>query len=346
MGLCHTPCMGKLHTLVGIALIAIPFVFASAACRDRVAGGDQSGIPSNATATPDATVAEGTPVATTPTQRALVITTGATHGTIKHGGMERTYRLYVPTSATAASSMALVVGLHGGFGWGDQFADNSRFEQLAESEGFIVVFPDGTGRTWNAGNCCGGGVRDKVDDVGFLAALIDHLSATLPVEPGRVFMTGHSNGAMMTFRFACERADKVIAVAPVAGSLEVPGCSPSGPVDLLAIHGDSDKNHPIEGGEGTRSIANVAFVSMADSMRLWTAGFGCTGSPEAKTEGALTATAWKTCAGGATAELVVIAGADHLWPGGKMPERTTSVQGVPSRELDATKAIWAFFESR
>mgnify|MGYP003556271718 CR=1 FL=1 len=61
-------------------------------------------------------------MATTPTQRALVITTGATHGTIKHGGMERTYRLYVPTSATAASSMALVVGLHGGFGWGDQFA--------------------------------------------------------------------------------------------------------------------------------------------------------------------------------------------------------------------------------
>lgn len=265
---------------------------------------------------------------------------------LKFGGEERTYRLFVPKSASPDSELALVVALHGGLGSGDQFADNSQLEKLAESEGFIVVFPDGEGRTWNAGNCCGESARDKVDDVGFLEALIDELKATLPVDAERVFMTGHSNGAMMTFRFACERADQVVAIAPVAGSLEIPGCSPSAPVDLLAIHGDSDKNHPLEGGEGSRSIANVAFVSMAETMRLWTSGFGCSGSPVTKTEGALTTTAWDTCRGGATASLVVIAGADHPWPGGKMPERTTSVQGVPTQELDASKAIWAFFEAR
>ncbi len=342
--------MVKLRFIMGIAFIAVPAVF-FAGCRDRDSGDDAP--PTQASTEPTAVASEppgANPSAATPSATAIAqaapLETGTSHGTLTHDGSERTYRLFVPSDATAGSKMALVVALHGGFGSGDQLADNSQFEKTAQAEGFIVVFPDGTGRTWNAGNCCGGSARDDVDDVGFLAALIDRLKATLPVDPERVFMTGHSNGAMMTFRFACERADRVVAVAPVAGSLEIPACSPHGPVDLLAIHGDSDKNHPIEGGEGTRSIANVAFVSMADSMRLWTAVVGCTGSPETKTEGALTTTAWSGCAGGATAALVVIAGADHPWPGGKMPARTTALQGTPSQELDATRAVWEFFESR
>jgi len=340
--------MVKLRIIMGIAFIAVPAVFFGA-CRDRDSGGGsaRSSGPAETQAVGETPATPGpSELPATATAKPAPLTTGTSHGTLKHDGDERTYRLFIPAGAIAGTKMPLVVALHGGLGSGDQFADNSQFEKTAQSEGFIVVFPDGTGRTWNAGNCCGGSARDDVDDVGFLAALIDQLQATLPVDPERVFMTGHSNGAMMTFRFACERADQVAAAAPVAGSLEIPDCSPSAPVDLLAIHGDSDKNHPIEGGEGTRSIANVAFVSMADSMRLWTAGFGCTGSPETKTEGALTTTEWKPCAGGATAELVVIAGADHPWPGGKMPERTASVQGVPSQELDATAAIWSFFASR
>lgn len=341
--------MVKLRFIMGIAFIAVPAVFLGA-CRDRDAGGGPAPAASSPAETPAADETPATPgpgdPSPTATTKPAPLTTGTSHGTLKHDGEERTYRLFIPTGATADTKMPLVVALHGGLGSGDQFADNSQFEKTAQTEGFIVVFPDGEGRTWNAGNCCGGSARDDVDDVGFLAALIDRLKATLPVDPERVFMTGHSNGAMMTFRFACEQAGKVAAVAPVAGSLEIPGCSPSAPVDLLAIHGDSDKNHPIEGGEGTRSIANVAFVSMAESMRLWTTGFGCAAGPEAKTEGALTTTTWTGCKGGSTAALVVIAGADHPWPGGKMPERTASVQGVPSQELDATAATWSFFESR
>jgi polyhydroxybutyrate depolymerase len=241
----------------------------------------------------------------------------------------------------------MVVALHGGLGSADQFADNSRFEDLAEAEGFIVVFPDGVDRTWNAGACCGPAVRKGIDDVGFLAALIEHLGGTLPVNRERVFVTGHSNGAMMTFRFACERSDVVAAAAPVAGSLEIPVCSPPGRgVDLFVIHGDSDRNHPLEGGEGTRSISGVSYVSMENSLRRWTTGFGCTGAPSTTVEGALTTTTWSGCSGGTTASLVVIAGADHPWPGGKAPARTTSLQGVASQELDATRAVWEFFASR
>jgi polyhydroxybutyrate depolymerase len=242
--------------------------------------------------------------------------------------------------------VALVVALHGGLGTDDQFAENSRFEDLAEAEGFVVVFPNGVDRTWNAGACCCGAVRKDIDDTGFLAALIEHLAVTLPVDRDRVFMTGHSNGAMMTFRFACERSDLVAAVAPVAGSLEIPECRPGSGVDLLAIHGDSDRNHPLEGGQGTRSISQVEYVSMAESMERWTSASACQAPPSRAVEGALTTATWDGCSGGTAASLVVIAGADHPWPGGVMPARTSPLQGVPSQELDASRAVWEFFAAR
>jgi len=342
--------MRKVHILVGVALVAAPIVFL-AGCRDRDSGLEPAPASSSVSADSPSPVGGGTPSAdgnpaATPTPRPLEFETGTTTETIRHDGLERTYRLYVPSEVRADSNLALVVALHGGLGSGDQFAGNSRFEELAETEGFVVVFPGGVDRTWNAGTCCGGAVRKNVDDVGFLAALLERLGATLPVNRERVFVTGHSNGAMMAFRFACERSDLVAAAAPVAGSLEVPVCSPGRGVDLLAIHGDSDRNHPLEGAEGTRSISGVSYVSMEESMRRWSSGFGCGGQPSTKTEGALTTTTWGGCADGTAASIVVIAGADHPWPGGEVPARTTPLQGVPTQELDATRAVWEFFESR
>ncbi len=317
---------------MGIALVAIPMLIIGG-CRDRTGDG---GPASPHSGTPTGVSSPDVPQ----------FDHGTSHGSLRHGGRERTYRLYVPRATEPGSPLALVVALHGGLGSGDQFAETSQFESLAESEGFAVVFPDGVDRTWNAGTCCGGAARKEVDDVDFLVNLIGHLRERLPIADGRVFVTGHSNGAMMAFRLACERSDTVAAAAPVAGSLEIPRCSPSHGVHLLAIHGDSDRNHPLEGGKGTRSISGVSYVSMADSMRRWTAGFRCDQTPTTSTEGALTTTTWEKCLDGTTASLVVIGGADHPWPGGKMPERTLPLQGVPSQELDATRAVWEFFESR
>lgn len=344
--------MRKLHFLVGVVLVAAPITFFTG-CRDRDGGADPvsspvgttvsvAGTPAGGSGSPGPEVSPASTAAPSPLQ----FKTGTTTGTIRHDGLERSYRLYVPSGTKADSSLAMVVALHGGLGSADQFADNSRFEDLAKADGFIVVFPDGVDRTWNAGACCGPAVRKDIDDVGFLAALIEHLGATLPMNQERVFVTGHSNGAMMAFRFACERSDVVAAAAPVAGSLEIPVCSPGRGVDLLAIHGDSDRNHPLEGGEGTRSISGVSYVSMEESLRRWTTGFGCTGAPSTTAEGALTTTTWSGCSGGTAASLVVIAGADHPWPGGNAPARTTALQGVASQELDATRAVWEFFESR
>lgn len=266
---------------------------------------------------------------------------GVSHFTLSFGGVVRSYRIYVP-DLPQDHEVPLVVALHGGLGTGDQFAAASRFEAKAQAEGFIVVFPDGVDRTWNGGKCCGGAARKNIDDVGFLAALIEELSKKLPVDRERVFMTGHSNGGIMSFRFGCERPDLVRAIAPVAGSLEVRDCKPSATTSLLAIHGDADKNHPLEGGEGDRSIAGVPFVSMARSLELWSDGMECEANPQHSVVGAITSTVWVACRDGAKASFLVIAGADHPWPGGA--SGTTAVQGRTSTALDATAAVWSFFE--
>lgn len=265
-------------------------------------------------------------------------TGGMSHRTLKFANEERTFRVYIPFGLKDDSKAPLVVALHGGLGSGDQFATTSRFERLAQDEGFVVVFPDGIGATWNAGGCCGQASRTNIDDVGFLKALIELVEREAPVDPARVFMTGHSNGAMMAFRFGCEHPELVRGIAPVAGSLEIPGCKASKGTNLLAIHGDADQNHPIDGGQGPRSIAGVDFTSMAKTLSLWTSAMGC-GAPQAAVSGPLTTTDWKNCKDGTIARYIVIAGADHPWPGG-LP----SVLGNATQDLDATKTVWEFFK--
>jgi poly(3-hydroxybutyrate) depolymerase len=104
-------------------------------------------------------------------------------------------------------------------------------DALAERAGFIVVYPNGTGRldekllTWNAGLCCGYAMTEKVDDVGFVRALLDALATRAPVDTARVYATGLSNGAMLSYRLAAQLSDRIAAVAPVApdGAARAPG---------------------------------------------------------------------------------------------------------------------------
>jgi len=309
--------------IAGLAFALLVLV-AAAACRRDDGEPATRETPSSTASSPASTAVEPPP------------------GSLAFGGVTRTYRWFAPSGDAPDGGFPLVLALHGGLGTGDQFARASGLEAVAAREGFVVVFPDGVERTWNGGRCCGQAAARDVDDAGFLAALIDDFAARLPIDRARVFVTGHSNGAIMAFRFACERADLVAAVAPVAGSLEIPECRPSRAVALLAIHGDADQNHPIEGGTGPRSIARVSFASMADSLAAWTKAMSC-GTSSASTEGALTTTEWSGCRDGLATRFVVIAGADHPWPGSDPRAGSSAIQGQPSQALDASEAAWAFF---
>jgi polyhydroxybutyrate depolymerase len=278
------------------------------------------------------------PSSVAPQSTTSAVPLGTTHASLRFGGVARSYRLYVPD---APGPMPLVVALHGGLGSGDQLADTTQFEPLAEREHFAVVFPDGVGATWNAGTCCGNAVTRKVDDVGFLVALVDEIARRVSIDRTKVFAVGHSNGAMMAFRLGCEAANVFAAVVAVAGSLEIDRCTPTRPVALLAIHGDADRNHPIDGGVGDRSISNVPYRSMAISLVMWTTAMGCA-DPSTTVTGAITTTIWTRCPGVAT-KYVVIAGADHPWPG-SADRRANALQGVPTTALDATAVAWGFLE--
>ncbi|MFZ4718028.1 MAG: alpha/beta hydrolase family esterase [Ilumatobacteraceae bacterium] len=245
---------------------------------------------------------------------------GRSDGTlVTPDGRTRTYHLYVPRGLDPAGA-PLLVALHGGTGSGGQFETTTGFDALADRHRFVVVYPDGVGtgtaedtlRTWNAGICCGPAVRKGVDDVGFVRRLIDTLSAKATIDPRRVFAAGHSNGAFMAYRLACELSDRIVAVGLQAGGLGVPRCTPSRPVSLLHIHGTADTNVPIAGGTGS-GISGVTFPPLDQSLGIVTAAMGCNSMTGPTVSGRVTTTQWTRGGGAVAVERRLVDGEPHRW---------------------------------
>ena len=137
----------------------------------------------------------------------------------EYGGIQRTYVLHIPQAGIATSKPPLIIVLHGGGGAGRGMVSltYSEFDSLADRDTAVVVYPDGVNRSWRDGR--NNKENADVDDVGFIGTLIDTLEKALNVDPHRVYATGISNGAMMTYRLACEMSERLAAVAPVDGAL-------------------------------------------------------------------------------------------------------------------------------
>jgi len=193
--------------------------------------------------------------------------------------------------------------------------------------------------TWNSGNCCGYALDEQVDDVALIRALVRQLSTAYAIDADRVYATGISNGGMMTYRLACEASDLFAAVAPVAGALSV-ACEPSEPVSILAIHGTDDQHVLFEGGVPVTSFDTHDRVdpSVQDTLALWAWRDGCSLEPTRDQAGTVIHDVYPDCDSGLSVELLAIEGGGHVWPGGESPSRTED-------ELDASEAIWAFFEA-
>ncbi len=269
-------------------------------------------------------------------------------------GRDRTYRVYIPTSAASGASVPLVLGLHGGTGWGAQFEESSGLDRLADERGFIAVYPDGVGstlapdrtRTWNAGLCCGTAVAQKIDDVAFLRELLDRLEQQLPIDPTRVHAIGHSNGAMLAYRLTCELADRIVSVGLQAGNLGLAACRPAAAVSLLHLHGGADANVPIGGGKGI-GLAGVVYPPVIDGLRTVAAVNGCGAEPRRSVDAAnadIVTTTWSGCRDGTEVRYVEVAGATHAWMG--RPTRVTELVGTPYEELDATSLLAEFVLAR
>ncbi|WP_067865311.1 alpha/beta hydrolase family esterase [Neptuniibacter marinus] len=245
-------------------------------------------------------------------------------------GDKRTALIHFPLMHDTDKLPALIV-LHGGLGNAEHVQDTTGIDALGETEGFLTVYPNGTGlrffknrRTWNAGRCCGPAAKKTVDDVGFLSQLIDDLVSDYQADPKKIYITGFSNGAMMAYRLACEIPEKIAAIVPVSGTLAVDNCQSATAVPVLHIHGEADDNVPVLGGEGSRSVAGVKHRSVQDSLNIMMRERNC-GTAQ-KEPFANYERVTYVCTKGANVQFIMIKNSGHVWP----------------EKIQANRTVWSF----
>ncbi|MGB5103777.1 MAG: PHB depolymerase family esterase [Steroidobacteraceae bacterium] len=272
--------------------------------------------------------------------------------TLTFGGSTRSYVVRAPLQLAASGPrVPLVLVLHGGGGNAANAEQMTGFTEKARKEGFIVVYPEGTGRlqnrllTWNAGHCCGHAMRQQVDDVGFVSALLDKLVQSYPVDTGRIYATGMSNGGMMTHRLGIRLSNRLAAIAPVVATVFGDETQPAHPVSALMINGMQDKNVPyaggVPGGRGADAWDGSPARPALEQAAFWATANGCAGGPLKDDNGQRTL--WRyPCPSGRTVELLLVKDNGHAWPGGQPGSRRGD---KPSSSLNATDVIWEFFKT-
>jgi polyhydroxybutyrate depolymerase len=276
--------------------------------------------------------------------------------TIATGGRVRTYRLYAPHSLPKERPSPLVLVFHGGEGDGEGVERLTGFDALADREGFLVAYPDGGGKHWNDGreNRDFETFREHVDDVAFVGALIDALSRDHAIDPKRIFATGISNGGIFSHYLAARLANRIAAIAPVAGGIAEPVRSrfrPEKPVSVLIIHGTEDPLVPYHGG-GVRRGTHGRVLDTDEAARLWVAADACSiqpsknSLPEADPDDGcrVDRTRWTGGRNGTEVVLYTVQGGGHTWPGESQYAPRIAV-GRVCRDFDATQVIWEFFKT-
>lgn len=260
---------------------------------------------------------------------------------IKVAGENRTYLLHFPTNWIEADTTSLIIALHGGTGSAKNIEDQSGLSALSDEKGFIACYPDGLHRTWNAGECCGKASSNNVNDVQFIAQLIDQLLADFAIDPKRVYITGMSNGGFMCYRLACELSDKIAAIAPVACSMTFDDCSPENPVSVIHFHSELDANIPFEGGVGN-GLSDHYNPPVDSVFKIWGGFNGCSVQSEIdNSDHGYILKTWSSCADSSDVHYYMTADGGHSWPMGKKPRKQAN---EPSQVLDANALMWEFFK--
>ncbi|OGF53095.1 MAG: hypothetical protein A2Z21_05665 [Candidatus Fraserbacteria bacterium RBG_16_55_9] len=276
------------------------------------------------------------------------------HGQLIFEGRTRTYILHLPPVYNGQDPLPLVIFLHGGGGNAEGAVSAYGLSNLADREGFIVVYPNGTGvfeerlLTWNSGHCCGYALNNRVYDAGFIRSLIEKLQRELKIDPKRIYATGHSNGGMLSYRLGGELSDVLAAIAPVAGTIGgqvtpntllimVP--QPKNSIAVIAFHGKLDSHVLYNGGHGAGTSGERVDLSVAESITFWVNANRCSPIPQAEvsTSGNIIRDTYRSCANGADVALYTVLNGGHSWPGTNQGEGQT-------HEISATELLWEFFK--
>ncbi|MBZ0271826.1 prolyl oligopeptidase family serine peptidase [bacterium] len=269
---------------------------------------------------------------------------------LTHDGLARQYFVHVPK--ILASRPPVVLMFHGAAANARMAKSLHGIDRVADREGFVAVYPDGTGKnallhTWNAGGCCGYAVEHHVDDVGYVRDLLADLASRVEYDPARVFVTGLSNGGMMSYRLACAAPELFAGAASVSGPLAVAECTPDRATPILHIHGTDDAFARYEGGVSARAPKAGALSSVAETLETWRAINDCAPEPavspmpNADPQDGLRATRFAWTCERAPVTHIRVEGGGHTWPGGvRVPFLDL---GPHTNDFDASAVIGEFF---
>jgi len=257
----------------------------------------------------------------------------------------RPYNFHVPTNYDKTKTTPLVIMLHGYTASGAVEEAYFQLTATSDAQTFLYAYPDGTvdtagNRFWNADDACCDFYSIVVDDVAYVNAIIDDVSTKYNVDPKRIFVIGHSNGAFMSHRLACDVSDRVAAIASLAGAVwnDPSKCNPTSKISVLDIHGDADTTINYDGGIAAPGFAS--YPGESQTMSTWAAKNGCTGAIAANGQtldldstlpGSETVESqYAGCPSGIDVELWTIHGGSHV------PSLTAPTWG---------NSIWAFFSA-
>lgn len=263
-----------------------------------------------------------------------------TNGSLTSAGEQRRYLLYVPDSYDPATPTPLVISIHGFAEWPAHQQQISRWNDLADEYGFLMVYPMGTSfpLRWRANGDAG-----LMQEVTFISDLMDRLEGEYNVDPARIYANGLSNGGGMSFALSCKLSERIAAIGSVAGAYLLPwdACTPARPVPAIVFHGNADPIVPFTGGASRSS--GMAFPRIDDWVQTLAERNGCSSQPQALAgEGDASVVRYTGCDQDAEVIYYTIDGGGHTWPGGDpLPEWIT---GPTSDDIDATRRMWEFFQ--
>lgn len=304
----------------------------------------------------------------------------ATEYNLKHNGLNRRYLVHLPQNYTDKKEVPVVLIFHGG-GSNAESALKYNLNAKSNQEGFITVYPEGTGKsalgnfygTWNAGRCCGQARNNKIDDVGFIKILLQELDKNFNIDNNRIYATGFSNGAQMTYRLACELSDKIAAIAPGGSVGSFESCNLSRPVPVLAFGGTNDPCTPYDGAENCGGCITDFFREIGlpvqydyykcegtdNHIKKWKNLNGCTDNYSVVYQkNNTTCLSHSECNDNSEIVLCTIEGGGHTWPGinkytsnscdlnpnGKICSAWKKAVGPLTPDFQINDFIWDFFK--
>ena len=345
-----------------IALSVGLFMLVATACSGG--GTDHAAPATTATATPASTTIAPSAVpaaASDGCRAAAIVKRGQARIDFATNTGRHWFIRYLPRSYAPTQPMPVVIDLHG-------YSSGASFQTVAsglgpygDHHGFITITPEGSGPpryvTWDT--------KLRSRDVQYIGELLDAVEHTLCVDTRRVFVTGYSQGAFMASTLACVDADRIAAVATIAGIRDAPGCRPAHAVPVVAFHGTADPDIAYTGGLGPAGLKLPAYDGSGKTMSqeglqhrpplngaaipviagAWAKRNGCDPRPAPHTIAAdVTRITWK-CPPGAEVELYRVRGGGHTWPGSAFTTAAASILGRTTHSISADAILWRFFQA-